>query len=114
MVEMVRVVTLLLLGSWALVLLAVMLLVMCTAGCASLFDHQSTEPPKTYLGLTTIEVNARSRETQRLAGLAYSGLRYGRIDDILEVGLHGYLTEFLGSTAGLGNRIAQDFLVPMS
>jgi uncharacterized alpha-E superfamily protein len=58
--------------------------------------------------------NARSRETQRIAGMAYSELRYGRIDDILEVGVHDYLTKFLDSIAGLGNRIAQDFLVPMS
>ena len=57
--------------------------------------------------------NVRSRETQRLAGLAYSRLRYARIDDILEVGLHGYLTDFLDSIAALGNGIAQDFLVPM-
>ena len=57
--------------------------------------------------------NARSQETQRLAGLDYSRLRYARIDDILEVGLHGYLTDFLDSIAALGNGIAQDFLVPM-
>ena len=57
--------------------------------------------------------NARSLETQRLAGLAYSRLRYARIDDILDVGLHGYLTDFLDSIAALGNGIAQDFLVPM-
>lgn len=58
--------------------------------------------------------NARSRETQRIAGMGYSELRYGRIDDILGVGVHVYLTGFLDSIAGLGNRIAQDFLVPMS
>ena len=58
--------------------------------------------------------NSRSSETQRLAGLAYSRLRYARIDDILEVGLHGYLTEFLDGIATLGNGIAQDFLVPMA
>ena len=58
--------------------------------------------------------NARSRETQRLAGVAYSKLRYGRIEDILEVGVHAYLTDFLDGMAALGNGIAQDFLVPMS
>jgi uncharacterized alpha-E superfamily protein len=58
--------------------------------------------------------NARSSETQRIAGVAYSRLRYARIDDILEVGLHDYLTDFLGSIAGIGNGIAQDFLVPMA
>ena len=58
--------------------------------------------------------NARSHETQRLAGSLHSRLRYGRIDDILAVGLHGYLTDFLSKTAELGNGIAQDFLVPVA
>ena len=58
--------------------------------------------------------NARSHETQRLAGSLHAHLRYGRIDDILAVGLHGYLTDFLSKTAELGNRIAQDFLVPVA
>ena len=58
--------------------------------------------------------NARSAETRRMAGRVYSSLRYGRIDDILSVGLHDYLTDFLTNTANLGNRIAQDFLVPMA
>ena len=58
--------------------------------------------------------NARSSETQRRAGDAYSRLRYGGIDAILGVGLHQYLTSFLDRTADLGNRIAQDFLVPVA
>ena len=58
--------------------------------------------------------NARSSETQRRAGDAYSRLRYGGIDAILGVGLHQYLTGFLDRTADLGNRIAQDFLVPVA
>ena len=58
--------------------------------------------------------NARSHETQRMAGSLHSHLRYGRIDDILAVGLHGYLTDFLSKTAELGNGIAQDFLVPVA
>ncbi|MBL8385643.1 MAG: alpha-E domain-containing protein [Burkholderiales bacterium] len=57
--------------------------------------------------------NARSQETQRQAGLAYSRLRYGRIEDILQVGVHAYLTDFLGAIAGIGNGIARDFLVPV-
>jgi uncharacterized alpha-E superfamily protein len=44
----------------------------------------------------------------------YSRLRYGRIDDIVGVGLHDYLTAFLEGTNELGNLIAQDFLVPMA
>ena len=58
--------------------------------------------------------NARSSETQRRAGDAYSRIRYGGIDEILAVGLHDYLTGFLQRTADLGNRIAQDFLVPVA
>ena len=58
--------------------------------------------------------NARSDETRRMAGRLYSRLRYGRIDDILTIGLHGYLTDFLSGTAALGNGIAQDFLVPVA
>lgn len=73
--------------------------------------HACLKEVHQILGLVA---NARSRETQRLAGAFYSRLNYGRIDDILEVGLHDYLTEFLGDIAGLGNHIAQDFLVPMS
>jgi uncharacterized alpha-E superfamily protein len=58
--------------------------------------------------------NARSTETTRRAGEAYSKLRYGRIEDTLATGLHRYLTDFLGGTLDLGNRIAADFLVPAS
>ena len=58
--------------------------------------------------------NARSRDTQRRAGELHARLRYARIDDILELGLHRFLTEFLERTADLGNRIAQDFLVPIA
>ena len=64
--------------------------------------------------ILSLIANARSDETRRRAGAAYSRLQYGRIEDILELGLHRYLTEFLDDTADLGNRIAQDFLVPMS
>lgn len=64
--------------------------------------------------ILALVANNRSDETRRRAGAAYSNLQYGRIEDILEVGLHAYLTDFLDSTAVLGNRISQDFLVPMS
>lgn len=57
--------------------------------------------------------NARSQETMRRAGAMYSRLRYGRIEDIAARGLHAVLTDFLDDTADLGNRIAQDFLLPI-
>jgi len=57
--------------------------------------------------------NTRSQETMRRAGALYSRLRYSRIEDIVARGLHEVLTDFLDSTADLGNRIAQDFLLPI-
>ncbi|VFR30540.1 Protein containing domains DUF403 [plant metagenome] len=58
--------------------------------------------------------NARSRETERLAGLLRAELEYARVEDILDAGLHAYLERFLKRINDLGNRIAQDFLVPLS
>ena len=57
--------------------------------------------------------NSRSNETERRAGLLRAELRYGRIADILERGLHLYLTEFLERINDLGERISEDFLVPL-
>ncbi len=57
--------------------------------------------------------NSRSDETERRAGLLRAELRYGRINDILEHGLHLYLTEFLERINDLGGRISEDFLVPL-
>lgn len=58
--------------------------------------------------------NRHSRETERRAGLLHSEIRYARIEDILEKGLHEYLTNFMDRIYDLGNRISQDFLVPCS
>lgn len=55
----------------------------------------------------------RARETRRQAGLLRAELKYGRIEDILEGGLHEWLTVFLARVAALGLRIADDFLVPI-
>lgn len=55
--------------------------------------------------------NDHSRETERRAGLVHSELEYGRIDDILQTGLHAYLTNFLERVNDLGSRISRDFLV---
>ena len=41
-------------------------------------------------------------------------LQYGRVEDILASGLHQYLEHFLDRINDLGNRISQDFLVPLS
>ena len=58
--------------------------------------------------------NSRSGEVERRAGLLRAELRYGRIEDILQTGLHGYLTTFLERINDLGGRISQDFLVPLA
>ena len=61
-----------------------------------------------------VVANARSQDTQRRAGELHARLRYARIEDILGIGLHRFLTEFLERTADLGDRIARDFLVPLA
>lgn len=58
--------------------------------------------------------NQRSGETERRAGMLRAELEYGLIQDILRGGMHSYLDRFLGRINDLGNRIAQDFLVPLS
>ncbi len=60
--------------------------------------------------------NNQSGETQRQAGLLYSQLRYGRIEDILTDGdgLHEWLTDFMDRIYLLGDGISKDFLVPMA
>ncbi len=56
--------------------------------------------------------NAQSRETQRKAGRLLADLCYARIDEILDTGLHAYLTQFLDRVHDLGQGISRDFLVP--
>lgn len=58
--------------------------------------------------------NRQSGETARQAGLLHAQLRYGRIDDILEHGLHEWLTDFMDRIYLLGDGISRDFLVPMA
>jgi uncharacterized alpha-E superfamily protein len=58
--------------------------------------------------------NDQSEETSRRAGLLRAELQYGRIDDILDTGLHVFLTSFLKRVNDLGQRISHDFLVPLA
>jgi uncharacterized alpha-E superfamily protein len=71
--------------------------------------HHCLDKVNHLLGLVG---NRQYSETLRRAGLLHSRLHYGRIDDVLEDGLHEYLTEFMDDIYDLGNRISQDFLVP--
>lgn len=57
--------------------------------------------------------NAASADTERFAGRLHAELRYADIEEILEAGLHDYLTRFLERIFELGNRISRDFLVPL-
>lgn len=58
--------------------------------------------------------NDHSRETDRRAGLLQADLHYGRIDAILQQGLHAWLVNFLQRVNDLGDRISRDFLVPLA
>ncbi|WP_427184264.1 alpha-E domain-containing protein [Bordetella bronchialis] len=50
--------------------------------------------------------NERSAETERRAGMLCSELRYGKVEDIIAGGLHGFLERFLERVNDLGNRIS--------
>ena len=56
--------------------------------------------------------HAEADESIRAAGMLLAQLQYGRIDEILETGLHAYLTQFLDRVNLLGMQISNDFLVP--
>ncbi|MBL8447957.1 MAG: alpha-E domain-containing protein [Zoogloeaceae bacterium] len=58
--------------------------------------------------------NNRSAETERRAGEMDASLRFGRVDDIMRGGLHNYLVKVLARVQDISNRIANDFLVPVS
>jgi uncharacterized alpha-E superfamily protein len=55
--------------------------------------------------------NAHSAETERRAGELEASLHFGRIESVLEIGLHEYLVRFLGQVRDLGDRVSRDFLV---
>ncbi|WP_313165273.1 alpha-E domain-containing protein [Massilia oculi] len=57
--------------------------------------------------------NAQSHDTERLAMELYAMLQSAPIGDILEEGLHAFLTRFLASVDALGNGISRDFLIPI-
>lgn len=58
--------------------------------------------------------NEHSHETLRRAGRLRADLQYGRIDEILAIGLHAYLTQFLDRVNDIGAGIGRDFLVPVA
>ena len=58
--------------------------------------------------------NEQSGETLRAAGRLAADLRYARIDEIIDAGLHAFLTQFLERVGTLGVGISRDFLVPVA
>ncbi|MES2902447.1 MAG: alpha-E domain-containing protein [Pseudomonadota bacterium] len=58
--------------------------------------------------------NELSLDTERLAGKLHATLQFALIDDILEEGLHDFLTRFLASIEELSKGISCDFLVPVA
>jgi len=58
--------------------------------------------------------NDLSQDTERLAGKLYGELQSAHIGDILDEGLHAFMTRFLASIAELGNGIGRDFLLPVA
>ena len=55
--------------------------------------------------------NKRSAQTLRLTGLLQAQIQFAKIDEILQQGLHAYLTHFLERINVIGQGISQDFLV---
>ena len=49
-------------------------------------------------------------ECHRLAGEVFARLRYGRIQDVFNLGLHQFLTEYINRTTVLGDEIAALYL----
>jgi len=58
--------------------------------------------------------NDASADTERFAGKLHADLKFARIEEVLDAGLHDYLTVFLERIFELGNRVSKDFLVPLA
>lgn len=53
----------------------------------------------------------RGYECQRMAGEIHAKLHFGRISEILEVGLHEFLTDFIERNRAVATQIQRDFLM---
>jgi uncharacterized alpha-E superfamily protein len=56
--------------------------------------------------------NEPNGETMRQAGRLRADLEYARIGEIIDAGLHSYLSRFLERINALGSGISRDFLMP--
>ena len=50
-------------------------------------------------------------DCQRLAGRIHAGLRYRKIDEVFEFGLHEFLTDFIERNAQIGQQLERDFMM---
>jgi uncharacterized alpha-E superfamily protein len=64
-----------------------------------------------YLGLLAESHGGKRGECHRLAGAMHARLRYGRIQDIFQSGLHEFLSDFIGLSVDLGREISSFYLV---
>jgi uncharacterized alpha-E superfamily protein len=58
--------------------------------------------------------NDLSQDTERLAEQLYHKLQSAQIGDILDEGLHEFMTKFLAQIGEIGNGIGRDFLLPVA
>ena len=71
--------------------------------------HASLNEVVSNLRLVASDVGS---ETVRRAGKLRAELQFARIDEILNTGLHAFLTQFLDRVNDLGTHISREFLVP--
>ncbi|HZB93539.1 MAG TPA: alpha-E domain-containing protein [Stellaceae bacterium] len=64
-----------------------------------------------YLELLAEAYGGKRGECHRIAGELHARLRFGRIQDIFQSGLHEFLTEFIDRSVVLGNEISALYLV---
>lgn len=50
-------------------------------------------------------------EAHRMAGALHANLRYGRMSDIFQTGLHEFLTDIIEQTTQLGEQITRQYLI---
>jgi uncharacterized alpha-E superfamily protein len=64
-----------------------------------------------HLELLAAAYSGKRGECHRRAGEMHARLRYGRIQDIFQTGLHEFLTDFIDGSIELGNEIAELYLI---
>jgi len=65
----------------------------------------------TSLDLLAESYGGHSGECHRLAGEMRARLKFGRVDDIFQSGLHEFLTDYVDRTIDLGNEISRFYLM---